>query len=169
MSITATANIENDLNFTLIQVGSNAQNESAGLGYSASLTNGTGSLQINYGAISSGALPSGGKLYFDMQAFEKSVFGTTASINFSTIKSLVVENRETTFTYDINIHATGGTALTEPWNGGSGNQLIKPYAAWQYSDPMSGVTVDGSNNQFTLQDVSGSGANYTVVVVGITG
>ena len=61
MSITATENIENDLNFTLIQVGSNAQNESAGLGYSTSLTNGTGSLQINYGAISSGAMPYGGK------------------------------------------------------------------------------------------------------------
>jgi len=169
MNINATATIENDVNFTLIKTGANTQNESASLDYSQALTNGTGSLQVNYGVIASGTLPSGGKEIFNLQALEKVVFGTNASIQFSKVKSIVVENMETVFGADIAIHATGGTAWTEPWNGGSGNQLIKPYAVWQYSDPISGASVGASDRQFTLEDVSGTGALWRMVVVGVTG
>ena len=169
MTINATATIENDVNFTLIKTGSNTQNESASLDYSRSLSSGSGALQINYGVIASGSLPSGGKQIFNLQSLEKQIFGTTTNISFSKIKSIVVENRETVYGQDIAIHATGGTAWTEPWNGGSGNQLIKPYAAWQYSDPISGATVGASDRQFTLEDIGGTGALFTMVVVGITG
>ena len=171
-NVTATATIENDINYTLIKLGSNQQTESASLNYSRSLTNGTGNFQINYGVISSGALPSGGKLYFDLQSFTKTSFDVSSSIQFSRVESIVVENNQPTGNIlyaDINIHATGGNAWTEPWNGGSGAQLIKPYSVWQYSDPISGAVVDGSNKDFTLEDVSGTGALYSVIVVGITG
>jgi len=169
MSTTATASLSNDISFTLTQLGSNNQNESASLAYSRSLSNGTGNLQINYGVVSSGTLPSGGKQYFDLQNLSKSVFGTSASIQFSKVKSIIVENRETTLGKDINIYSTGVSAFTEPFNGGSGNLLIKPYAAWNYSDPILGATVDGSNNEFTIEDVSGSGSLWTMIVVGVTG
>lgn len=164
----ATATIENDVNFTLIKLGTNNQNESAELNYSRALTDGTGSLQINYGVISSGSLPSGGSLYFDMESLEKVVFGTTSNIKFSRVKSFVVQNNETVYSSDIAIRATGANAFTEPFNGGSGNVVIKPYAVYQYSDPISGVNASG-NGEFSLLDVSGTGATYTMVVVGVTG
>lgn len=169
MTISATATIENDVNFTLIKTGSNVQNESAETNYQVSLSSGSGSLQINYGVISSGTLPSGGSVVFDLRALDKRVFGTTSTIQFSKVKSITVENRETSYGADMAIHATGSNAFTEPWNNGSGNQLIKPYAAWQYSDPISGSVVDSSNRYFTLQDAGGTGAVYAMVVVGITG
>jgi hypothetical protein len=165
----ATATIENDVNFTLIKLGTNNQNESAELNYSRALTDGSGSLQINYGVISSGSLPSGGSLYFDMQALDKIVFGATTSVQFSRVKSFVVENVETVYTSDIAIRATGANAFTEPFNGGSGNVLIKPYSVYQYSDPISGALVDAKNKDLSLLDVSGTGATYKIVVVGVTG
>lgn len=168
-NVTANGTIENDVNFTLVQLGSNQQQESAALNYSRGLTNGDGSLQINYGVITSGTLPSGGKQYFDLRALTKSVFGTTSSIQFSKIKSILVENNETAFGMDINVYATGGNAFTEMFNGGSGNLLVKPYAVHQYSDPDSGATADASNKDLTIEDVSGTGAKWTFMVVGITG
>ncbi len=169
MALTATATIKNDINFTLIKMGANSQNESAALNYTRSLTSGTGSLMINYGVIHSGTLGANGKAYIDLRAMEKSVFDTTSTIQFSKIKSIVVENNETTYNYDINIHATGGTAFTGMFNGGSGALVVKPYGVHQYSDPISGTTVDASNRQITVEEVNGYGADYTIVVVGVTG
>jgi len=169
MSITLTATIKNDVNFTLIQLGTNTQNESASLNYSRALTDGVGSLQANYGVIASGNLPSGGKTDFDLMALNKTSFDVSSSVQFSGIKSIVVRNRETTYGNDINIHATGLNALSSLFNGESGNLLIKPYAVFQYSDPISGLPVDASNKNITLLDVSGSGAAWSLVVVGVTG
>ena len=173
-SVRATATIVNDINFTLTQLGSSAQSESSALNYSRVLTTpaGTGTpsgLQINYGALSSGSIPSGAKVYFDLQTFPKRALGDVASINFTNIRSIVVENQSTSFGYDMKVGATGTSAFTEPWNGGAGNILVKPYSVWQYSDPISGATVDGSNKDFFIEDTLGSGMLYTVIVVGTTG
>ena len=65
MSVTTTATISNDISYTMIDNGSNSQTETAGLGYSQSISNGVGSLQANYGVVISGVLPSGGKEYLD--------------------------------------------------------------------------------------------------------
>ena len=174
-TITATATITNDINFTLIQLGSSAQSESSALNYSRALTTPTGTptgLEINYGVLTSG-LASGvagtGKVYFDLQAFPKISFGADQSVNFTTVKGMVVENQATEYAYDLRVAATGGNAFTEPWNGGSGNILVKPYSVWQYADPISGATVDGSNKDFYIEDTLGSGILYTVIVVGVTG
>lgn len=169
MSTTATAVIKNDIEATLLKTGSTIQSESAKLNYSTTLTDGTGSRQINYGVVASGILPSGGKQYFNFSGLEKVIFDLSLTVQFSKIKGIVVENRETVYGWDINIHATGSNALTEIFNGGSGNLLIKPYATYQYADPISGAIVDGSNRELTLEDVCGSGAEWRMVVVGVTG
>ena len=171
-TITATAAISNDISYTLIKLGSNQQSESASLGYSRSLaspTSGSPSgLQINYGVLTSGSIASGNKVSFDLQSFPKQSFGATQSITFTNIKAMVVENQGTLFGEDLTIGATGTNSFTEPWNS-SGGVTIKPYAVWQYADPISGAVVDGSNKDFVVQNNTNSGILYTVIAVGVTG
>ena len=169
MSLTATAVIQSDISFTLVDNTNSSQSESSSLNYTRNLSNGTGVLQCNYGVIQSGVLPSGGDQFFDFTALEKNVLNLNANVNFSRIKGIIVENRSTTLGYDINIHATGANAFDEIFNGESGNVLVKPYGSYIYTDAINGAVVDSSNRHLTLNDVSGSGANWTLVVVGVTG
>jgi hypothetical protein len=168
MSTSASATITNDISYVLTKTGTNQQSEASALGYSQSLSNGTGSLEIDYGVVQSGTVGSGETIYFDLDSLEKTVFGASSNISFSKIKGIMVENRSTSYGYDLNIHATGSAAFTEMFNGGSGGLLIKPYGVHSYLDLISGATVDGSNKEFALED-TGSGADWTLVVVGVTG
>ncbi len=168
-NVTATASITADINFTLIRGSSNTQNESGGVDYSQSLSNGTGSLNVNYGVVSTGVLPSGGKVHFDFGAFEKKVFDLSAMVQFDHIKSIIIENREQTSGVDFLVYATGVSGLDQIFNGESGNLRIKPSSYYAYSDPTGGLVVDSTNREIVLDDVDGSGAIYSLVVVGVTG
>jgi len=169
MTITTTSIISNNITFTMIDSGSNSQTETASLNNAQTLTSGSGSLQANYGVIKSGTLPSGGKEYLDFRALNKTIFNADTTIQFSKIKSIVIENRSTDYNNDITVAASGANALTELFNGGSGNVQVKPYAVYQYSDPISGVTVDATNKDLRIDDVDGSGVNWRLIVVGVTG
>ena len=173
-NLTTTATISNDISYTIVKLGSNAQSESASLSYSQALSTSTvdpyspAGLQINYGVLQSGIVPASGKVSFDLQALEKQSFGATANISFTKIKSIVVENKNTTYGEDLVIGATGTKAFTEPWNN-SGGGCIKPYAVWQYSDPISGAIVDATNKEFVIQNNYGTPILFTTIVVGVTG
>lgn len=169
MTINATASLENDINFTLIQTGDNTQNESASLNYGVSLSNGTGNLQVNYGVWYTGNISGVSTKYFDLEALPKQVLNTTSNINFAKVKSIAICNNSKLYGRDIKILATGTNAFKVPWNGGSGNQLIKPYSVWHYSDPMSGMIVSSSGKDFCLKSQHPSGIGFTMVVVGVTG
>jgi len=169
-NVTATASITNDINLTLIKLGSNLQTESALTDYSVSLTDGTGTLNVNYGVITTGQLPAGGKQYFDFRALPKSVGDLSANVQFNQIKSIIFENRQTLSGVDYTVYATGSLGLNDMFNGGSGNLAIKPRATYIYSDPTAGLVVDGTNRELVLEDgASSSGALYTMIIVGITG
>lgn len=168
-NLRASASISNDIQFTLIQSIPNTQTENSSLGYSEALTHGTGSLNINYGVYSSGFVQPGDKQVFDLYSFTKDTFNGQTSVRFSKLKSIVVSNNQTGYGYDLNIHATGSNALTGIFNGGSGNNIIKPYGVYQYSDLISGMNISATHRYLTIRDVFGSGINYEVVVVGITG
>lgn len=170
--IIASATITNDISFTLIRTGANTQSEAGSLGYSRTVnssTYGTGALGINYGAYASGSLDTGTNYVFDFKSFPKQAFGGIVNISFSAIKGLAVYNQETGYSYDLNIHATGSNALTGLFNGGSGNLLVKPYAVYQYGDPISGLSVSTSHRYLTLKNNSSSVIDWSVIVVGITG
>jgi hypothetical protein len=169
---TATASIENDINYSLISAQLSSQNETASLGYSRSFVNGTQSGAINYGALTSGTLPSGGKQVIDLTAFNKVALGGSLGVNFAQIKGLAVENRDTVEGNIINVHATGSAGLTGIFNGESGNQLIGPFSVWQMpTDVFSGIYTSATNAELTLKDdvgVSG-GIPWTMIVIGVTG
>ena len=169
MQPTASAAISNDITFTLISSQISSQYEASALGYSVSLVNGITSGAIDMGVLASGTLPSSGKEVFDFTALSKKALGVEQTVNFNKIKGIAIQNREITYGNDINVHATGSNAFTGLFNGESGNFLIKPYAVDQYTDMISGTNVGAGNSELTIQDVSGAGAKWTMIVVGITG
>ena len=96
MSTTCSSTIQNDISYTLVTtVGGQTQSETASLGYSQSLTDGTGSLQNNYGVTVSGNIAAGKVSYLNFEALNKQVFNASASINFSAIKSVAIQNTST--------------------------------------------------------------------------
>lgn len=171
-TVTATATLQNDITYTLLSQGSNQQAESGQTNYSVSLSTPTGtpsSLEINYGLQTSGTTPAGGKSYFNFQSFTKDSFGATQQISFTEVKGISIENQATEYGHDLILSTSGGTAWTDPWNGSNGSSVIKPYSSWQYGDPISGSAISSSNTMFYIEDTLGSGINYSIVVVGVTG
>ena len=103
-----------------------------------------------------------------MRAIGKEFFGVQSNVQFSKVKSIVIENNSTQYGFDFDLIATGTNALTEMFNGGSGNLPVKPYGTYMYTDAISGVIVDGTNKDLAIHD-AGSGADWTLIVVGVTG
>jgi len=163
--ISITVALESDISYTLIRTDSNSKSESASLSYSVLLTHGTGDLEANYGVFSSGT----GTFIVDLSGLTKYNLGQITTVEFSKIKAIIVENAETTSGMNLNIHATGSYAWTDPFNGESGNFIVKPYSTWKHFDVLEGTTVDINNREFTIQDVTGSGAAWNMIVVGVTG
>lgn len=128
-------------------------------------TYGTGVFQIDAAVKSTGVLPSGGSVILNMQALNQTVFGVERVVSLTGVKNICISNGSTTQGMDIAVRATGTNAFTTPFNGGSGNVLIKPYSSFVYNDPYSMAT-SPTSKEITLYDVSGSGAYYSVSIMG---
>jgi len=63
----------------------------------------------------------------------------------------------------------GSDAFTAPFNGGSGNLLVKPAASYIYSEPYTGATVVTSNKNFQITNEGTGTISINVVAVGVTG
>lgn len=132
----------------------------------AEYTYGTGNLQVNGIVRSTGVLASGGSTVLDLQSLSIDVFGATQVVSFDNVKTLLISNTATTLGYDMSIQATGVGGATGFYNGGSGNNIVKPYSSFMYNDPYTGVDVT-TNNTIHLHDVGGSGTSYSYTVMGI--
>lgn len=169
-TINATSTLRGGIDYSLYQYGSSNQTENSTLNYSVVLTTPTGTptgLQINYATIYTGTLT--GTTTFDLQAFPKESFGVSTTVSFTNIRSILVENRDSRNRYNITVKPTGANGFTEPWNGSTAGTDVKALAIWQYSDPLSGAVVDGSNKDFGLSEYLGSGIAYSIVIAGVTG
>lgn len=122
--------------------------------------------KVDAGVSTSGVLPSGGTVVVNFQSVSKTQFGITTTVGFSGVKNLLISNTATVSGYDIAVRATGTGALTDLFNGGSGNLLIKPYSTYVYNDPYRGLRTSGTQNRIQLFDVSGSGAPYSISILG---
>ena len=129
-------------------------------------TYGSGTFQIDAAVNITGVLSSGGYVNFDMRAMTKQYFDLTSTVPFSGIKNLCIANISTVSGYDISIKATGTDGLTTLFNGGSGNLLLKPYGAFSYTDPYRGLRTTPTNAKITLLDIGGSGASYSMTILG---
>jgi len=170
MPTSITATVDSDISYSFIKTGLKRVTETGTTGFSYTFTNGVGSGNIDHGVVFSGTLSSGAKTSFDLNSIDRIIFGTTASVSLNKLKGVAVYNSSTEVGQDLNIHATGAYALTDLFNGGSGNLIVKPLSVYQYLDPISGVDISSGNNNFTLEGISSSGnVNWEMVIIGVTG
>jgi len=169
MSTSITATVDSDISYSFIKTGLKRVTETGTTGFSYTFTNGTGSGNADYAVIISGTLASGAKTSLDFGALPKDLLDASDTIGFDQLKYLMVKNNSTGYGQNLNIHATGDLALTEIFNGGSGNLVINPYAAHQYGDPISGVVVSQYNKELTLMNAGTSDIVWSAVVVGESG
>lgn len=170
--VTAYALISSDINFSLISTedSGNTNSETSAIDYQFEFTDGSGVGQIDYAVSISGNLSANSGQSFNFQQFPKAYFGLVSPVNFDTVKGIIVQNLGDTFGSNLNIHATGSYAFTGIFNyNNSGNYLIKPSGVWLFTDVMSGVQVTANHNYLTLKNVSSTGIDWRMTVVGTTG
>lgn len=126
-----------------------------------------GDFTVNNVARATGQLPSGGVVNIDTTAFAVEALGNSYNINFTGVKSIVIQNNSTVQGFDFNVAATGSNALTELFNGGSGNIIVKPYSSYITNDPYIGLISDSSNKFISIMD-GGSGCLYNISIAGLT-
>ena len=171
MTLSTTASLSADIVFQQQETDSNSNdNRQGSVSYSESLTAGTGSLQINsvYN-IQGGQIDPSASYSIDFNSLTQKIVGGSMNISFNNIKSICINNLSTTTGEDLSVRATGSNTFDTPFNGQSGNILIKPSASYVYSDPYTGATVDGSNKNFQIYNAGTGTGTFTVVAVGVTG
>ena len=171
MALNTTASLSADIVFQQQDTDSNSNdNRQGSVSYSKSLSAGTGSLQINsiYN-VQAAQIDPAGSYSIDFNNLSQNIVGGSMSISFNNIKSICINNLSTTIGEDLSVRAIGSNVFDEPFNGQSGNVLIKPSASYIYSDPHTGATVDGSNKNFQIYNAGTGTGNFTLVVVGVTG
>ena len=186
MATNTTATVSTDIVFQQQDTFSNSfDNRQGSLGYSIGLTSGTGAPAASGGAstidsvysLADYVLSSGQTLKIDFTSLSQTVWGSSFSINMTGIKSLGVYNQSTGLGYEVLLRASGSNALTEPFNGGSGNIYVKPDSTYIYSDPYFGIKVDSSNKFLYIFNEGGvpvsgpanTGVKISVIAVGVTG
>lgn len=171
MALNTTATISADIVFQQQETDTNSNdNRQGSVSYSQALTAGTGSLGVNgVFNLQSGLIDPSGSHLIDFSSLSQGIVGGTMTLTFNNIKSLCITNLSSTTGEDLSVRATGSNTFTEPFNGGSGNILVKPAASYVYSDPYTGATVDGSNKNLQIYNAgTGTGA-FTIIAVGVTG
>ncbi|NVM37496.1 MAG: hypothetical protein HWN81_18010 [Candidatus Lokiarchaeota archaeon] len=132
------------------------------------LYSGIGSGQADYGVYDQVALGVGGSVHLNMQALSKPLFDLNPTVNFQKIKAIGIYNEATQTGTDVLVKATGN-GLTEIFNGGTGNVVVKAYGVYQYWDVISGVTVDASNRNLSITNAGTTGCTISYSIVGVTG
>ena len=171
MALNTTSTLSSDIVFQQQDTESTSlDNRQGSLTYSQSLTSGTGSLNINavYSSFSH-SIGSGSGLSLDFTNLSQSIMGSFMAVTMSNLKSIVVHNSSTTTGEDILVRATGSNALTEVFNGESGNLNVKPSSTYMYSDPYTGADVDSSNKNFQIVNDGTGAISVDIIAVGVTG
>lgn len=165
LSISSSASFQTSFSLTESQ-----GNESISLNNSNSASNsftyGSGSNQITNAVAVTGTLTSGGSVQIDLYNISQTTFSSTQSVQFTGVKNFTVYNTSSTRGYDFTIRATGTSACTNLFNGGSGNLLVKPYSIFTQNDPYDGFVVSASQRYIYLND-RGSGVSYKLFVLGL--
>lgn len=171
MTVTSTNILTNDINVSITETtGNTTKTEVDSLGFSVSLSQGTGVGQVNGQAKVRGTIASGETLQVDFESIPKNSFGAPFTLDFNEVKGFVFNNEGTGTNDTINVNATGSNAMTGIFNGGSGNVIIKPYGTYSYFDYYGDLKSSSSNRYLYFQNNSPDGdLNYSYVVIGVTG
>jgi len=168
MTLSASFLHKTSYNFTET-AGNNVIVDSDSVTSNVSFTSGTGIFQANAGVKNAGVLPPSGSVTYDLSNMTKSFLGLTSVVALSGVKTIEVMNTSTTRGWDIAVAATGVNPLTDLFNGGSGVLIIKPGCSFGYTDPYGDLLVTPSAKNVSVIDVGGSGASYSILVLGTLG
>tara|TARA_R110000824_G_scaffold29175_1_gene97360 strand:- start:4753 stop:5268 length:516 start_codon:yes stop_codon:yes gene_type:complete len=171
MALNTTAILSSDIVFQQQDTESTSlDNRQGSLTYSHSLTSGTGSNNINsvYSQFSY-PIGVGSGLSLDFTNLSQSIVGGSMTVPMSNLKSVIVRNSSSTTGEDVLVRATGSNALTEIFNGGSGDLSVKPSTTYMYSDPYTGATINSSNKNFQILNDGTGTISIDVIVIGVTG
>ena len=181
MATSISANPSVGITYTLTETNSDSTlSESTAVSNSITFANGTGTGQANYGASTTGFLPSGGTLVHDLTAFNKSVFGSTVTLDFANIKGVVITANwggpsgtgipagyPLSQMPHLTINTAGTDGFTDLLNGQDGYIKVGHKSSWSLVD-FTGIPTSSSQKKINLVD-SGSGIAYEMIVVGLTG
>ena len=183
---TTTATIKADIVFSQQQsFGGSASNivMQGATDYSISVSSGSGNEVreidsiFNLGGIT---IASGETRSYNLNGLDQASFGANYTIALTGLKSLVIRNHSTGVNEMLTLKATGTSAFTNMFHGGSGGPegiKISPGGAYFYSDPYWGTPVTASNKILNLTNVgSGSGINnyntgiqVSIIIAGTSG
>ena len=170
ITTTTIATVSSDVAYTTTEIKTNGQtsrSESDKTNFSFAFGYGSGTGNINFATKVEGTLSSGSSQIFDLTAIPKSSFGSSYDVELNDLKTIQVYNSSSISGYDISLRATGANAFTNLFNGGTGNNIVKPMSSYQYSDPYDGLDVNASNKYLYIHDQGGSGASFQIIVGGI--
>ena len=181
MATSISANPSVGITYTLTETNSDSTlSESTAVSNSITFANGTGTGQANYGASTTGFLPSGGTLVHDLTAFNKSVFGSTVTLDFANIKGVVITANwggpsgtgipagyPLSQMPHLTINTAGTDGFTDLLNGQDGYIKVGHRSSWSLVD-FTGIPTSSSQKKINLVD-SGSGIAYEMIVVVLTG
>jgi hypothetical protein len=165
MATNTTTTLTSKIGFQII---TDNANESSFINTTSTLLAGTGANQANYGVYNQVELDVGEKAYLNFQSLTKPILDAETTISFSTVKALGIFNEESNYGRDVSVQATGN-GLTDIFNGGTGNVLIKPKGVYQYFDIISGIDISASNRDLQIANMSATGITVSYSVIGITG
>jgi hypothetical protein len=165
MAASTTSTLTSKIGYQIITTNAN---ESSFINNTTSLAAGTGASQANYGVYAQTEIAANDTLYLDMQALTKPILDSETTINFTTVKAIGVFNEAEVYGRDIAVQATGN-GLTDIFNGGTGNILVKPQGVYQHFDVISGISITAGNSDLQLLNLSATGVTVSYTVVGITG
>ena len=108
MAINTTAKLSVDTTYNQKDSSSSVSDSRTGsLGYSASLTSGTGSLQVDaVFNLDTEPITSGSEHSLNLASLSQPMLGATLNVSFNNVKSLAIRNTSTTIGEDISVRAT---------------------------------------------------------------
>lgn len=117
-------------------------------------------------------LPSGQSHDYDLFALPQSLFGidTTYSFSGGIIKGIVLQNLEESNGADISICGSGAEGYTAPWGGSTGCNIVGAMCQLPLINILDGFRdLDDTHHIISVNDDSGSGCSYQLLIVGVTG
>lgn len=139
--------------------------DAANIASAIDMSYGSGVSEITLAVSNTGYLSSGSSINIDVRNLPKNILTYTSTASITGVKGFCIVNNSTDSSGNIAIRCTGTNAFTNLFNGGSGNIIVRPSAAFMYIDPY-GIPATTGNKNFQIVNVGNSGVSYTYSIFG---
>ena len=164
MYITTNCTVSADIDF--VQQGTSTYsraftNLQGSIGYSVGITGGSGGGDRQADSIYNIAgyvIPSGETREYNFTSLAQEAFGSSYTIAYTGLKSMVIRNHNTGVGEVLHLKATGVSGFSGLFHNGSGDTRIEPGGVYLYTNPYFGIAVPSSGANTLYVTNVGSGA-----------